>query len=476
MLILVVETMEKIDIPTLQEEQEMFSARIKGQDAAVKDFAFLLADLRSQIKLEGKGPRASLFLAGPSGVGKTEMTLTLADLLAQTEGDEKGSTKIIVINGGEFQEDHSISRLIGSPPGYVGSSGDRDNYIRPLLSTENLDANLIKYKKTDGTEASVNIILIDEAEKAHDNFHRLFLSILDKGTIQMADNSLVDMTNSVIIFTSNLGNVEIEKSMKSRFGLVKVFDNSTKKKMVEDAVGDRFPPEIRGRINQFIIFEHLTPDVVKEIAMKMLNEMLTRFHSSGINLDLIVSKETLDWLSEHGHNTSEGARFMKKYINSNVYNQLMLINTDTNLNGKRVAILLNEKKEGLDFYWAGQEQLDPSKDTLEWAIVSELNKRITMGPKRETLPALFDKDNTGTIFIDRNKFLGNINIPFIDEVDRIITDINKQARKQNIQTIDAFSILVLDPIINDRLRVDSPHHFNSNIKRVEAARKILWPQ
>lgn len=415
--------MEKIIIPTIEKTEAKFHESIRGQNLAVHDFSLLLTDLRSGIKPDGKGPRASLFLAGPSGVGKTEITLTLAKLLAETNGEGNGAEKVIVVNGGEFQGGDSATRLIGSPPGYIGSKGDKGGYVNPIFSPENLKANKITYKRSDGTTDSVNIILIDEAEKANDDFHRLMLSVLDKGAIQMANNTRSDMTNTVVIFTSNLGNEAIEKSLEA--GRVDIKDNEAKKEIVKNAIGNRFPPELRGRINQFVIFEHLTPIIIRDIAQKQLNEMLGRFSSSGIRFKLSIFDNALDWLAKKGYSPSEGARSMKKVITSEVYSNLMLINTATSLDGKDIAILTNEDEDKLDFYWTEAKQSTNNKLRPEVHVkksvvnITTNDNNIKLGYDPEALVEivkLAEKEDQSFRGVDGDIILSDKSMPGVEGV------------------------------------------------------------
>lgn len=196
--------LRKLDMPDLTKEKAAFNSRIVGQEEAVDRFATLFGKIKSGIRSKAPGPLDIKFLAGPSGVGKTEMVYVLAGLLGEDE--QQSQAKVIKINGGEYQESHAISRLLGSPPGYVGY---RDP---PLFSKENLDKHRIFYTDKAGKKRDVVIILIDEAEKANESLHRAFLSVMDKGQMDLANNTSVDFSNLLIFYTSNVGNQQVEQA------------------------------------------------------------------------------------------------------------------------------------------------------------------------------------------------------------------------------------------------------------------------
>lgn len=360
------EQLERLRVPTLEQEKATFSESIIGQEDAVNSFAHVLANLHSGLKPIKPGPLDILFLAGPSGVGKTEITLTLAKLLSNNEaGADK---KVMVINGGEYQEAHYTARLFGSPPGYVGSRGSGSE-IPPVLSQKNLENHKINFKDRNGKTRDVTIILIDEAEKANDAVHKAFLSILDKGRLEMADSSMTDFSDTIIVFTSNIGNQQIDRMLNGKNPIS--LDEEEKRRITVEAIGDKYPPELRGRMKKFVIFKNLTEEAIQGIAMKQVGEAEKTFLANRVNVALEISPAALNYLSAKGYSTSEGARAMGKVVTEKIYEPLVLIHGDLGLNGKQIYIDLDG--EELAFYFNAQSE--PLPEVVEpGQLDSEANK------------------------------------------------------------------------------------------------------
>jgi ATP-dependent Clp protease ATP-binding subunit ClpC len=248
-------------------------------------------------------PIAVMFFAGPTGVGKTETARALAKAL---HGDFR---KMIKVDCSEYSEPHAISRLIGSPPGYVGS-----------------DLPVIFSKET--VEAEPNtVILFDEIEKAHFRLHNLLLQIMDEGRLTLArrtkdDDGIVDFTNTIMILTSNVGAAQIDSLMKEHrigFKTQAVSMDKTDQDIyetVKEAMKRNFPPEFRNRITEFIVFRALHRDALNDILTKLLNISATRFAHLGFTLHL--SKSARDWLVDRGLDLENGVRplvrAVEKYI------------------------------------------------------------------------------------------------------------------------------------------------------------------
>lgn len=308
--------------------QDFLEARIIGQQEATEAFSHLAVRIKSGIRKQS-GIIDSKFLAGPSGVGKTEITLTLARLFDSSDGPPR-FTKV---DCGLLQQPHEMSKLVGSPPGYVGSEGT-NNYIEPVLSPENLERNTIEYTDSQGKKRKLLIILFDEFEKAHPALQRMLLVSLDKGTIQTASNKDVNLSNSVILFTSNVGNQEVERKREQ--------NNDGAKEIVIAEMNKIFPPEFRGRVNDVIIFRHLTKEACAKITEIELNKVQSVFRENGINVKLSPSDQLIEHFAQNGLNPSEGARAIIKMINEQITDNLIAGHVDFNINNHEIILDLDE--------------------------------------------------------------------------------------------------------------------------------------
>lgn len=321
----------RIPIVTLEGEMARLHGTIIGQEEAVTAFANLYAQLMSGIRSTKPGPLNVKFLAGPSGVGKTELVLAFAEMLS---GEPQGGDKVIVINGPEYQEFQSISRLFGSPPGYVGSRGREACYVSPVLSAENVAKHRIKFKDRYGKPKTAVVILIDEAEKACLSFHQTFLSVLDKGKLDMADNTSVNFSDAIILYTSNIGNHEVEK-YKQRTSRAQKLSPA---EIVTEMFRKTYPPEYRGRIDEVIIFRQLMPEEIRAITLMKVKEVEKVFKANDIEIGLELSPEALAWLIARGYREEEGVRSMAKVVKRHILDKLRLANGGVNLNGKQIYV------------------------------------------------------------------------------------------------------------------------------------------
>lgn len=252
-------------------------------------------------------PIAVMFFAGPTGVGKTETARALAKAL---HGDFR---KMIKVDCSEYSEPHAISRLIGSPPGYVGS-----------------DLPVIFSKETVESEPNT-VILFDEIEKAHFRLHNLLLQIMDEGRLTLArrtkdDDGIVDFKNTILILTSNVGATQIDSLMKEhRIGFKTQSVSSEKTDMdiyetVKEAMKRNFPPEFRNRITEFIVFRALNRDALYNILNKLLNISATRFAHLGFTLQL--SQHARDWLVDRGLDLENGVRPLVRAVDKYIETKL----------------------------------------------------------------------------------------------------------------------------------------------------------
>ncbi|HEY9634358.1 MAG TPA: ATP-dependent Clp protease ATP-binding subunit [Coleofasciculaceae cyanobacterium] len=270
--------------------EETLHQRLIGQDEAV--IAVSRAIRRARVGLKSPNrPIASFIFSGPTGVGKTELTKALA---AYFFGSEEA---MIRLDMSEFMERHTVSKLIGSPPGYVGydEGGQLTEAVRRKPYT---------------------VVLFDEIEKAHPDVFNLLLQLLDDGRLTDAQGRTVDFKNTLIIMTSNVGSKVIEKG-GSNFG----FDSSDNQaeaqyNRIRDRVNEDlkqyFRPEFLNRLDEIIVFRQLTRDQVKQIADIMLRELSTRLLEQGITLE--VTERFKDRLVNEGYDPSYGARPLRRAI------------------------------------------------------------------------------------------------------------------------------------------------------------------
>ena len=252
--------------------------RVKGQDEALKLVSEAIIRARSGIKDPNK-PIGSFIFLGPTGVGKTEVARTLAYELFD---DEK---HMVRIDMSEYMESHSVSRLIGSPPGYVG-------YDEGGQLTEAVRRN------------PYSIVLFDEIEKAHKDVFNILLQILDDGRITDSQGRTVDFKNTIIIMTSNLGSEYILEN------------NVDSDKLVMNELKHTFRPEFINRIDEIIIFKSLSKEVVYDILDKIIKEIEGRLNNQNIKLEL--TKKARDFIIDQSYNELYGARPIKRYVTRNL--------------------------------------------------------------------------------------------------------------------------------------------------------------
>ena len=279
--------------------------RIIGQDDAIYLVSEAIKRARAGIK-DPNRPIGSFIFLGPTGVGKTEVAKTLAYELFDDE------RHIIRIDMSEYMEAHSVSRLIGSPPGYVG-------YDDGGQLTEAVRRN------------PYSIILFDEIEKAHKDVFNLLLQILDDGRITDSQGRTVDFKNTIIIMTSNLGSEYILENQ------------SNTNELVMQELKHTFKPEFINRIDEIIIFKSLTKEVIHKILDKMIHDLETRLKDKRLTIN--ITKEAKEKIIEESFDENFGARPMKRYIQRNIENLLAnAIIEDTIKPNTNITIDIKENK------------------------------------------------------------------------------------------------------------------------------------
>ena len=275
--------------------EEILHKRVVGQDDAVE--AVAKAIRRSRVGLQdGKRPIGSFLFMGQTGVGKTELSKAIAEAMFDDENN------IVRIDMSEFMESHSVSKLIGSPPGYVGydEGGQLTEAVR---------------------RKPYSVVLFDEIEKAHPDIFNALLQILDDGRLTDGQGRTVSFKNTIIIMTSNVGAREV-KDQKAHLGFgtheeEEVIDS---KKIYMDALKSKFKPEFINRIDVICIFDALAKDDLVKIAKILIKNINKRLKER--NLSLKMTAKALNFIVEKGSNTEYGARPLKRYIQQEVEDQI----------------------------------------------------------------------------------------------------------------------------------------------------------
>ena len=266
---------EKEKLLNLEEHMKL---RVKGQDEALKLVSEAIIRARAGIK-DPNRPIGSFIFLGPTGVGKTEVARTLAYELFDSENH------MVRIDMSEYMEPHSVSRLVGAPPGYVG-------YDEGGQLTEAVRRN------------PYSIVLFDEIEKAHRDVFNILLQILDDGRITDSQGRTVDFKNTIIIMTSNLGSEYILEEKENA------------NELVMDDLHRTFKPEFLNRIDEIIIFNSLSKEVVYSILDKIINDVESRLNDLNIKIEL--TDKAKDFIINNAYDERYGARPIKRYVSRNL--------------------------------------------------------------------------------------------------------------------------------------------------------------
>ena len=282
---------------TLLHLEEELHKRVVGQDEAVTAVAKAVRRARAGLK-DPKRPIGSFLFLGPTGVGKTELARALASSLFSDE------SAMIRLDMSEYMEKHTVSRLVGAPPGYVGyeEGGQLTDAVR---------------------RKPYSVILLDEVEKAHADFFNILLQVLDDGRLTDSQGRTVDFRNTVIIMTSNLGAKALHKNSPELGFLAakksdsnvdenKGIDFKEAKKSVMDAVKRHFRPEFLNRIDEMIVFHPLTEEDLKEIVTILMSDVTKRLEERDLQLE--ISPEAMQLLIKEGSDFTMGARPLKRAI------------------------------------------------------------------------------------------------------------------------------------------------------------------
>jgi ATP-dependent Clp protease ATP-binding subunit ClpA len=285
---------------------------IYGQDEAIEALSTAIKMSRSGLGQESK-PIASFLFAGPTGVGKTEVTRQLAQILG---------IELVRFDMSEYMERHTVSRLIGAPPGYVG-------FDQGGLLTEAI------------TKHPHAVLLLDEVEKAHPEVFNLLLQVMDHGTLTDNNGRKADFRNVIIVMTTNAG---AEQTSRRSIGFAEQ-DHATDGM---EAIKRLFAPEFRNRLDSVIQFKSLTPQTISHVVDKFVMELETQLEQKGVTID--IDSDARAWLAEHGYDVAMGARPMarviKEYIKKPLAEELLFGKLE---GGGYVHVTVSEGKLAFEF-------------------------------------------------------------------------------------------------------------------------------
>jgi len=310
------------DRDTLKSLGERLKMLVFGQDKAIEALTEAIKMSRAGLGQDHK-PVGSFLFAGPTGVGKTEVTVQLSKALG---------IELLRFDMSEYMERHTVSRLIGAPPGYVGF--DQGGLLTDAV---------IKHPHA--------VLLLDEIEKAHPDVFNLLLQVMDNGTLTDNNGRKADFRNVVLVMTTNAG---VRETERKSIGLIHQ-DNSTD---AMEEIKKIFTPEFRNRLDNIIWFDHLSTEVIHQVVDKFIVELQVQLDQKGVSLE--VSQEARDWLAEKGYDRAMGARPMARVIQDNLKkplaNELLF---GTLVDGGQVTVELDAEKNELLYAFQGAQKHKP---------------------------------------------------------------------------------------------------------------------
>src|SRR5262245_15220271 len=315
-------TVSKDDATVLRELDTELKRMVFGQDRAIGALASAIKLARAGLR-EPEKPIGCYLFSGPTGVGKTEVAKRLAEVLG---------VKLLRFDMSEYMERHSVSRLIGAPPGYVG-------FDQGGLLTDGVDQN------------PYCVLLLDEIEKAHPDLFNILLQVMDHGKLTDHNGKTVEFRNTILIMTTNAGAQDLAKAA---FG----FTRTTREGDDQEAINRMFSPEFRNRLDATIAFDHLPPEIVRKVVEKFVLQLEAQLSERQVNIEL--SEEAANWLAERGYDQQMGARPLARIIQEYVKKPL----ADEVLFGKlakggTVRVLFEKTEDGegkLHFQYLGRDE------------------------------------------------------------------------------------------------------------------------
>jgi len=330
--------------------EERLHTRVIGQDRAVEVLADAVRRARAGLK-DPKRPIGSFIFLGPTGVGKTELARALAEFMFDDEDN------MVRVDMSEYQERHTVSKLIGAPPGYVGY--DEAGHLTEAVRRR-----------------PFSVVLFDEIEKAHPDVFNTLLQVLDDGRLTDSHGRTVDFRNTIIIMTSNLGSDDIAQQA---FGFQKQSREETEsarvRTNVEDALKQQFRPEFLNRLDEFIVFDSLTQDDIELIVDKFMAEVTERV--ADLKVSISLTTEAREWLAKTGFDRMYGARPLKRAIQRYVESPL----------SKRLlagefpegsAIVVDESEGDVTFTLSGESGKKSSKSANKDKAEQEATSKETV--------------------------------------------------------------------------------------------------
>jgi ATP-dependent Clp protease ATP-binding subunit ClpA len=315
-------TVSKDDATVLRELDSELKRMVFGQDKAIGSLASAIKLARAGLR-EPEKPIGCYLFSGPTGVGKTEVAKRLAEVLG---------VKLLRFDMSEYMERHSVSRLIGAPPGYVG-------FDQGGLLTDGVDQN------------PYCVLLLDEIEKAHPDLFNILLQVMDHGKLTDHNGKTVEFRNTILIMTTNAGAQDLARAA---FG----FTRTTREGDDQEAITRMFSPEFRNRLDAIIPFSHLPPEIVRKVVEKFVLQLEAQLSERQINIEL--SEEAANWLAEKGYDQQMGARPLARIIQEYVKKPLadeVLFGKLTKGGTVRVLYRKGEDGEGqLHFDYLGREE------------------------------------------------------------------------------------------------------------------------
>jgi len=299
------------EVKRLTNLEKELEKRVVGQEEGIEAIAKAIRRNRAGVSVI-RGPIGSFLFLGPTGVGKTETAKALAEFLTGTEDS------VIRIDMSEYQEEHTVARLIGAPPGYVGyeEGGQLTEAVR---------------------RKPYSVVLLDEIEKAHKNVFNTLLQVLDDGRMTDGKGRVVDFKNTIIIMTSNLGSSAIRDE----------FDRSGKniKEKIDELLNETFKPEFINRLDAIIIYKPLSRkvmDTIVEIQLKTLQNNLTE---KGIKL--AVDEKAKEYLSNKGYDPVFGARPLKRIVDNEILDEIAFLILENKISEGDIVEVVTDSKKGL---------------------------------------------------------------------------------------------------------------------------------
>ncbi|MBR2967381.1 MAG: ATP-dependent Clp protease ATP-binding subunit [Clostridia bacterium] len=285
-----VSKLSETEVQRLKNLEEILHNRVIGQEKAVVSVAKAIRRARAGLK-DPNRPIGTFLFMGPTGVGKTELTKALSEVMFDDEN------AVIRLDMSEFMESHSVSKLIGSPPGYVGfdDGGQLTEQVR---------------------RKPYSVVLFDEIEKAHPDVYNILLQLMDDGRLTDSQGRLVSFKNTIVIMTSNVGVSELKSARSLGFGAGAVDDMRKTEDVINSALKRHFKPEFLNRIDCICTFSHLNRDDISKIASLMIKKVQKKLSERNIKLN--VTDAMMNFVIDKGYDMEYGARPLRRVIEQNI--------------------------------------------------------------------------------------------------------------------------------------------------------------